>query len=117
MRKPACLRWMLVHALTTSALSLLILVPLVRLSLPDVRKDDTDGDQETMHRLLAVSELLQSSRLEADEGSQPVQNRHASGMSSPTACMTRSLFSSQRAILLPVFDSGGTRWRCDPPWG
>ena len=92
-------------------------VILVRLVLSDVRNNDTAGDEETIHRLLAVSELLQSSRLEADEGSQPVQNRHASGMSSPTACMTRSLFSSQRAILLPVFDSGGTRWRCDPPWG
>ena len=116
MGKPACLRWTFVHPLTTSALSLLILLPLVRLVLPDVRKNAA-GDQETMHRLLAVSELLQSPRLEADEGSQPVQNRHASGMSSPTACMTRSLFSSQRAILLPVFDWGGTRWRCDPPWG
>jgi len=66
MGKPACLRWTFVHPLTTSALSLLILLPLVRLVLPDVRKNAA-GDQETMHRLLAVSELLQSHRVQADQ--------------------------------------------------
>ena len=66
MGKPACLRWTFVPPLTTSALSLLILLPLVRLVLPDVRKNAA-GDQETMHRLLAVSELLQSHRVQADQ--------------------------------------------------
>ncbi|QNI51186.1 hypothetical protein SynRS9915_01477 [Synechococcus sp. RS9915] len=33
-------------------------VILVRLVLSDVRKDDTAGEQETIYRLLAVSELL-----------------------------------------------------------
>jgi hypothetical protein len=47
-------------------LSLLILVPLVRLALSYVRRNDIASDQETMYRLLAFSELLQSHRVQAD---------------------------------------------------
>ena len=113
MRKPACLRWMLVHALTTSALSLLILVPLVRLSLPDVRKDDTDGDQETMHRLLAVSELLQSHRVQPDQSppdlwKQRLGSEHATRLwvnSSGAIWWTAWLRDGPAVLVLPVTPS------------
>lgn len=59
------LRWVAVHPLTSSALLLLIVFPLVRLSAPEWR--ESAGGPATLHRLLAVSDLLQSYRVQAKQ--------------------------------------------------
>ena len=58
-------QWVAANPLTSSALLLLIAVPLVRLSAPERR--ESAGGSVTLHRLLAVSELLQSYRVEAKQ--------------------------------------------------